>query len=133
MIPAVNDDLTPDFETVSQPTYTYKLDILKSRIKGYTDGQEAMYQAIYKILTTERYKYEIYSWNYGVELLDLFGQPVQYVYPELERRITEALTADDRIESVTNFDFSNEGNSVFTTFTVNTVFGEVDYKLTLEV
>ena len=133
MIPAVNDDLSPDFETVVQPTYTYKLDMVKSRIKGFTDGQEAMHQAIYKILTTERYKYEIYSWDYGVELSDLFGQPIQYVYPELERRITEALTADDRIESVTNFEFSNEGNSVFTTFTVNTVFGEVDYKLTLEV
>lgn len=133
MIPAVNDDLIPDFETVEIPTHTYKLDMLNNRMRGYTDGQEAMKQAVYKILTTERYKHEIYSWNYGVELSDLFGQPLPYVYPEIERRVTEALTADDRIESVTEFEFSNEGGSVIAKFTVNTVFGEIDYKLSVEV
>lgn len=35
------------------------------------DGMEAVKQAVYKILQTERYKYVIYDWNYGVELEDL--------------------------------------------------------------
>ena len=45
----------------------------------------AVKQAVYKIIMTERYQYIMYSWNYGVELLDLFGEPVTYVCPELKR------------------------------------------------
>ncbi|MBO5704553.1 MAG: DUF2634 domain-containing protein [Alphaproteobacteria bacterium] len=125
MIPG-NDDLVPDFEVVTQPSYTYKLDMQKARINGFIDGQDAMPQAIYKILTTERYKYVIYSWNYGVELADLFGQPIPYVYAEIERRVTEALTQDDRIESVVDFQFDNNDGAVIVSFTVNTIFGTVE-------
>lgn len=125
MIPG-NDDLVPDFEVVTQPSYTYKLDMQKARIKGFIDGQDAMPQAIYKILTTERYKYVIYSWNYGVELSDLIGQPIPYVYAEIERRVTEALVQDDRIESVVNFQYENKDGAVSVTFTVNTIYGAVD-------
>ena len=121
-----NDNLIPDFEVVEQPSYTYKLNMNTNRVKGFTDEIEAIKQAIYKMLTTERYKYEIYSWNYGVELADLFGMPLSYVYPEIERRVTECLTADDRIESVTNFSFENEEGSVLTTFTANTIYGTIE-------
>lgn len=48
------------------PSYTYKLD--DTRVRGYVDGSEAVKQAVYKILMTERYKYIIYGFNYGVEL-----------------------------------------------------------------
>lgn len=61
------------------------------------DGREAMEQVIYKILNTERYRYVVYSWNYGIELMDLFGMPADYVCPVLEKRISEALLQDDRI------------------------------------
>ena len=56
-----------------------------------------MKQAIYKILNTERYQYVMYSWNYGIETLDLYGEPVSWGCPELESRIREALMTDDRI------------------------------------
>ena len=106
MIPSTTAFLEQDFEITEQPTHTYKMNLESNLIRGYTDGQEAMKQAIYKILNTERYQYVMYSWNYGIELLDLYGEPVSYVCPELERRITEALTWDDRIQSVDNFEFN---------------------------
>lgn len=105
MIPSVTGFLEQDFEIETQPTNTYKMELESNLIRGYTDGQEAMKQAIFKILSTERYQYVMYSWNYGIELIDLYGEPVSYVCPELERRITEALTWDERIESVDNFEF----------------------------
>lgn len=75
-------------------------------------------------MNTERYQYLIYSWNYGIELSDLYGQPIPYVYAEIQRRITEALLSDDRISNVTNFNFSNpQGGDVFTTFDVVTDYG----------
>ncbi len=105
MIPSTTGFLDKDFEITQQPTYTHLMQLDNKVIRGYTDGQEAMRQAIFKILQTERYQYVIYSWNYGIETLDLYGQPVAWVCPELERRITEALTCDDRITSVSDFDF----------------------------
>ena len=83
MIPSTTAFLEQDFEITEQPTHTYKMNLESNLIRGYTDGQEAMKQAIYKILNTERYQYVMYSWNYGIELLDLYGEPVSYVCPVL--------------------------------------------------
>ena len=72
------------------------------------------------------FQYLIYSWNYGIELADLYGQPIPYVYAEIQRRITEALLADDRISNVTNFEFSNpQHGDVFVTFDVVTEYGVI--------
>lgn len=126
MIPSTTAFLEQDFEITEQPTHTYKMNLESNLIRGYTDGQEATKQAIYKILNTERYQYVMYSWNYGIELLDLYGEPVSYVCPELERRITEALTWDDRIQSVDNFEFNiSKKGEILVTFTAHTVFGNV--------
>lgn len=104
-----------------------------SRVVGYTDGLDAVIQAIYLILSTERYKYNIYSWDYGVELIDLFGKPMPYVMSELPRRITEALTQDNRIDNVTNFEFEQKGKQLHTTFTVVTTAGNVSTALEVTV
>ncbi len=126
MIPSVNDNLQQDFEIEEQPTYTYKLNIDSDSIIGFTDGLEAMKQAIYLILNIERYNYLIYSWNYGIELTDLFGQPIPFVLPELKRRITEALTQDERIQSVDAFSFEVNKGKIHATFTVHTIYGDVE-------
>ncbi len=126
MIPGIAAFLQQDFKIEKQPTHTYKMNLESRLIRGYTDNQEAMKQAIYKILNTERYQYIMYSWNYGVELLDLYGNPLSYVCPELERRITEALIWDDRIQSVDNFEFdSSQKGEIQVTFTAHTIFGDV--------
>lgn len=96
-------------------------------INGTCDGLDAMKQVIYKILNTERYQYPIYSWDYGVELSDLIGEPVSYVCAEIERRITEALTQDDRIESISDFEFDiSKKHEVVCAFVVHTIFGDVE-------
>ena len=46
------------------------------KLTGMCDDIEAMEQAIFKIINTERYKYLIYDWNYGIELSDLIGEPI---------------------------------------------------------
>lgn len=105
-------------------------------INGYHDQLEAMKQVIFKILNTERYQYNIYSWNYGVELKELFGKPLSYVCPEIERCIKEALLQDNRIESVENFIFELvDKKTVHVEFTVKTIFGELetDWEVNLNV
>lgn len=126
MIPVVNDGLINDFEYEELPTRTFKLNISSNTITGFTDEIEAMKQAIYLILNIERYEYLIYSWDYGIELQDLFGQPTSFVLPELKRRITEALLQDTRIDSVDDFTFDVVKSKVHVRFTVNTIYGEVE-------
>lgn len=127
MIPSVNDILTEDLEVETLPSKNYMMHIERNRISGYCDKAEAVKQAIYKILNTERYDYIIYSWNYGIELVDLYGEPVTYVCPELERRIIDALMVDDRINSCENFEFDiSQKGVVIVTFKANTIYGDID-------
>ena len=134
MIPAINDILTDDVELVSYPSKTHMMHLESETISGFADGKESVKQMIYKILNTERYEYIAYSWDFGLYTVDLFGEDYDYVCAELERRITEALLFDDRIESVENFEFSLQGkNKVFCTFTVNTTFGTIDSEKAVEI
>lgn len=127
MIPKTNTLLTDELEFEEQPSKTYKMHIDEKVINGMCDNLEAMKQAIYKILNTERYEYIIYSWNYGVELADLIGQPVNYVIAEVPRRIIEALLQDDRITGVDGFKFdTSEKRKVHVSCTVHTIYGSVD-------
>ena len=92
---------------------------------GKTDGTEAVKQAVLKILSTERYVHEIYSWDYGIEIQDLTGQPDDYVFSELEDRISEALETDDRIDGIENFNAERTGKrTVYCSFTVITTDGD---------
>lgn len=127
MIPKSNIILRDDnIKITQQPTKTYQMDLENERVIGNVEGLEAMKQAIFKILNTERYQYLVYSWNYGSEFQDLFGMPVTYVCPELERRITEALTWDKRIKEVTDFSFdTSQRGTVIASFTVHTIYGDV--------
>lgn len=121
---SVTTTTVADTTAYTEPSYTYNLEYDKdSQIRGYCDELKAMKQAVYKIINTERYEYIIYSWNYGIELADLFGQPIPYVYAELQRRISEALLNDDRIVKVYNFDFSHTGGDVLAVFDVDTIYG----------
>ena len=136
MIPNINI-LATEIEEVKYPTETYKIEVRteleEGRIKGYTDDLEAIQQAIYLILNTERYKYLIYSWDYGVELVDLVGKPMSYVMSELPRRVKDALTQDDRIDDVKDFTFEINKKKLHTTFVVVTNRGDITTDLEVNI
>ena len=126
-LPVAAADITEiSLSDVSQPSKTYRMRIEEERVAGTADGIDAIAQACYKILNTERYRFVIYSWNYGVELQDLFGKPIPYVFSELPRRIREALLQDDRVEAVDGFEMSHRGGDVLARFTVHTAYGDIE-------
>lgn len=125
MTPNVGNQLKADWTIQTQPSKTYRLNVDTQTIVGYCDGREAIEQAIYLILNTERFEWVIYSWAYGCELQGLFGKPVPYAAAELQRRITEALLQDDRINNVENFRVSRSGSKVLATFDVSTINGVI--------
>jgi hypothetical protein len=134
MIPSGNKILTTDLNVVTLPSRQHRMDFDRNRILGTCDGQESVKQSIFKILNTERYSCLIYSWNYGIELKDLYGEPPAFVCPELARRITEALLQDDRITGVDGFEFDNTKKGVVSvSFTVHTFFGDLDEEMAVNI
>ena len=122
-----------EIEKKTIPSLTWKIIEERAEARGTVDELEAMKQAVYKILQTERYRYDIYDWNYGVELEELYGKTVTYVIPELKKRVEDALLADDRVTAVTDFSFVQEKGSVTATFQVHTIFGEVKAERTVDI
>ena len=124
-----------DFASVSpkeQPSRTYRLEPNGKRIIGFTDGLEAMKQAVLLILNTERFRHEIYSWNYGNEINTALGEDFGLAQSNVKRFIKEALLQDERITDVDEFAFGKTArNTLNVSFTVNTIFGEIRSEVNL--
>ena len=125
MLPAGLD--IKNLEVVKHPSLQHKMNLNDIFIAGKCDGKEGLKQAVYKILSTERYENVIYSRNYGVEFKDLFGQSVKTVVTLIESRIIEALLQDDRITAVDSFIFdTSQKHQVSVTFTVHSELGDFE-------
>ena len=122
--------MLPELNLINQldeqmPSYTYNINRNTNRISGYIDDKDAIIQAIYLILQTERYESMIYNWYYGVEFDGLIGKNKDYVTSELQRVIREALTEDDRILEVSDFNITYTEDSALIVFLVETNIGDI--------
>ena len=135
---------TPDFVKIGQnfavsspkdqPTRTYKIEWERGRVQGYTDGQEAMMQAVRKILQTDRFAYLIYSWSYGMEWNKVIGKDLPIVRARMLPLLKEALLSDSRIRELTNFKLTaGSKRTVIVSVTVGTIFGPVSQEVTMNV
>ncbi len=106
-----------------KPSRTYKLDFTANRAVGMTDDTEAIKQAVYKILQTEKNKYFIYSSNYGIDLRGLIGRDRRILQSELKRRIQEALLYDDRVMAIEDMQITFNEDQALAEFTVVTQYG----------
>ncbi|KYG90785.1 hypothetical protein A0U40_18095 [[Bacillus] sp. KCTC 13219] len=127
VVPTGDITITPEVEVedaAQLPTRTYQLDFVRGRCGGFIDGQKAMEQAIFKVLNTVRFKYLIYSNDYGFE--NMIGHDELYVRGDLGRRIQEALLQDERITSLSNFqlEFVTK-EDVLVDLVAHTIYGDV--------
>lgn len=123
--------MLPDYNTIYQqdntmPSKTYYINRNTNRISGYIDDKDAIVQAIYLILSTERYESVIYNWYYGTEFDSLVGKDRDFVKSELKRRIAEAILEDDRILDVTDFNISFNKDVANIVFLVETNIGDIN-------
>lgn len=122
--------MLPELNLINQldeqmPSYTYNINRNTNRISGYIDGKDAIIQAVFLILQTERYESIIYNWYYGSELDTLIGQNRDYVASELQRIIREALTEDDRINEVSDFIIEFKDDIASIEFVVESNVGDI--------
>lgn len=114
-------------EQAVQTSRTYAVDWHTSRIGGYIDGIEAVRQAIYKVLLTERFAYIIYSWDYGTEMTTLIGRSEDVLQSEAKRIVSEALLQDGRISDITDFMATKtDRDTMAISFTAVTIYGDAE-------
>lgn len=110
-----------DVEFEELPTNTFLVE--EEQVAGMNEGLEAMRQAVEIMLTTERYDYQIYTENFGVELEQLVGQDPDYIQATFPELIRDAFSIDNRILREENYVFKTSGDTMTITFDVVTVFG----------
>jgi len=118
---------------VQQPSLTWQFDFDKGKIAGKIDGLDAIKQAVFKVLQTDRFWYDIYSFNYGHELTRLLGNSPEFVQSEATRMLSEALLQDDRIQAVQSVTVNISGDQMTLKFTVVTQYGSFEQEVSRNV
>lgn len=125
VLPTSSIDITGGVNFQNQPSLSWYINKETNRIEGTVDGQAAVRQAVEIILNVERFRWQIYRPYSGMEWDGLIGQDHGYVGAELQRRVIDALTVDDRVTGISDYDYTVDGSSLSAVFTVNTVYGSI--------
>ena len=115
-----------DIVIASQPSKTWIIDRSTMQVAYMDDGLEAVRQAVEIALDVERFRWTIYSANFGSELDGLVGQDEALITAEIPRLVEGALSQDDRVVQVEDYVFTRTGpDSMHVSFTVRTVYGDL--------
>lgn len=125
VLPTSSINITGGVNFQTQPSLSWYINKDTNRIEGTVDGQAAVRQAVEIILNVERFRWQIYRPYSGMEWDGLIGQDPGYVGAELQRRVIDALTVDDRVTGISDYDYTVDGSSLSAVFTVNTVYGSI--------
>ncbi|MDE6901674.1 MAG: DUF2634 domain-containing protein [Lachnospiraceae bacterium] len=125
MLPQSQIDLSQGVVFQDQPSLTWIADPVTNRLRGWGDNYEAVRQAVEVIVNVERFKWQIYTPNFGTDYDGLLGTEPGYAASELRRRLEDAFLPDNRILRITDYVYSFQGVSLSVSFNVQTVFGDV--------
>ena len=125
MLPQSNIDLSRGIVFQDQPSLTWIADPVTNRLRGRGDNWEAVRQAVEVIVHVERFKWQIYTPNFGTDYDGLLGTEPGYAATELRRRLEDAFLPDDRVLGIKDYAYSFKDASLTVAFTALTVFGDV--------
>ena len=125
ILPSANIDLTELVETDNAQRIIRDYKIENGHIKGYVTGLDAVKQACYKAISTERFAFSAYNFNYGIELQDLIGQSKDFVSADLKRRFEECLEGIKGYLSVGEFNIVELNDGLKAEIEIQTEYGNV--------
>ena len=108
----------------------YEIDFKTGQLTGrIVEGAEAIKVWIWLVLQTPRYRYYIYSWDYGNEFEELIGRGYseEYINAEAQRMTEDCLLINEHIESITDFSVGMENDQLTISFTANTIYGTIQF------
>lgn len=91
-------------------------------------GKEAVLIWAWKALNTPRFRYEVYTWDYGCEAESLVGQPFtdELKQAEATRYVRECLLTNQYITEISDVTVSFADETVYISCTIETVYGEAE-------
>lgn len=112
-----------EIQEENQPSLTWKINPETNQLDGRTDGLTAVSQSVEAMLSVERFFWQIFTPAFGFETSGLIGQDSGYVASELQRRIEDALSVDDRVLGVESFSYTVSEEVLTADVIVSTVYG----------
>lgn len=107
----------------------YEIDFAENRLTGrIVEGLEAIRVWVWCCIHTERFRYALYSWQYGVSLEKHLGQTTTEEYLEVDSQaeIEEALKVHPYITGIDDFQVSKNGTKLKIKLTVKTKLGKIE-------
>lgn len=132
MTPQITDGAGAETYSYTQPNLTYRLG--NTTVAGKIDKLESVKQAVFHILSTERFSNPIYDDEYGVELEQYIGKDIGFITASIENTLRDALCQDDRISDVQvdNIEKSSkQQGACVVEFTVFTIYGTYNDSLSV--
>ena len=129
----IEDDETLEAAEGIKTPKEYEIDFRTGQLTGrVVEGLEAIKIWIWITLQTARYRYFVYSWDYGNEFEDLIGQGYteEYIGAEAQRMTEDCLLINENIQSISNFSVSMENEKLQISFTANTIYGDIQFNNT---
>ena len=114
---------------------TWFIDWENRRINRMASEYEELAQTIQRALMTDRFYYDIYTWQYGSELKDLIGtKTIKYIEGAVLKNVKDALAFESRVLSVDNVkvEHTDEHNYLINV-TISTTLGVVRKELNFNV
>ena len=117
-------------ESVELPYPTeYGVDFSTGQLTGQmVEGIEAVRVWIWCALHTQRFKYGIYSWDYGADFEQYIGQSVtqEFLETDCHDEIEETLLISPYITGIDDFEIELDGERLHIAFTVHTIYGDTE-------
>ena len=128
LFPFVTDEEIAQVTTAVLPSSIreYELDFKTGRLTGrIVTGVDALCVWAYLALKAKRYKWVIYSWQYGEEYTNLIGNSYDedYLYSECKRYIEECLLINEHIKGIQDLNVWQENEKLFIRFRMVTDVG----------
>lgn len=97
------------------------------------EGLEAVKSWAFRALETQRARYEIFTWDYGLDVESFIGKVLtDKVKIDLTKEVIECLLENKHIINVTDFKFTTDKNKVFINIKIVTEYGEFSEEVELD-
>jgi len=122
-----SSDTTELYKEV-QWDYENNMPVFKSGSPVIITGRNAVLVWAWKALHVPRFRYVIYTWDYGNEVESLIGQPFteDLKRSEAARYVQECLLINPYITGVNNITVNFNDGIMLVSCSLSTVYGEVD-------
>lgn len=105
----------------------WEIDFETGKLTGrIITGLDAIKQWVQLALSTDRYYYPQYSWDFGHEFSDLIGNEYKgdYIQCEIQRILEDALLVNDDILEIKDIECNFENDKLTGRFRIATTYGE---------